>query len=107
METTNSLVLDQVFSMKETFIIAVSRHHAIINLAQEHLLNRAHDVADAWNQCVMAHCDGMSEPQAEKCCEGERKSWMKDAKRQVAAVMKAGMPWTLRSADTFFFLVKK
>jgi hypothetical protein len=102
METKNSRVLDQVFSDKEAFIVAVARHHAILNVCQDHLLNEAHDIAQAWNMCIEAHCDGMSESAAEKCCEGERRHFMADSRRQVTAVMKAGLPWTIRSAESFW-----
>lgn len=97
-------LLDQVFNMKETFIVAVSRYHATLNLAQDF---EGHEtVASAWSQCIENHSEAVGDD-AMRHCEEERKAWVKDARKQVALVMKSDLPWTIRSANTFWPLPKK
>lgn len=101
----NSLVLDQAFTMKETFITAVARHHAVINMGGD--FDDCHDVNEGWHRCLENHAEAMGEIEGCRAAEREAKAWMKDARKQVELVIKQGLPWTIRSADTFWPLPAK
>jgi hypothetical protein len=102
MKITNERLYDFVFTSEDGFVAAMAAEHTIANLAQEHFLHECDSILQAEYRCIEAHCDGMSEGDAEKLFKDEKKSWMKEAKATLKAIKKAGLPWTLRSSREVF-----
>ncbi len=97
---------DHVYADTESYIRDIAREHTIANLGSslEELVGRhgnmepRYVIGAAFSCLANDHaCEGLS-------LDPEYRSWLKDARRDAALVVKAGLPMTIRNArDAFEF----